>query len=150
MMPVDLVFRSFSRTRWITFGTNRGIYDADGNVTPGYSVDEVGNYVITPAVYSGMTVVTPAVLDTWWMTNLRLTDQREAEDEDTLYPGDTDDGFRFRRSKIARFVREQATPVTVGGYRAFQFGNGGNRIQLFDPRDISLAPQRTWLGDMGW
>jgi hypothetical protein len=79
-MPVDLVFRSFSRTRWITFGTNRGIYDADGNVTPGYSVDEVGNYVITPAVYSGMTVVTPAVLDTWWMTNLRLTDQREAED----------------------------------------------------------------------
>jgi hypothetical protein len=148
---LDLVLRSFSRARWITVATNRGIYDAQGNVNPGFDVDEIGNVVITPAVYDGMTVVTPAVLDTWWTVNLRLTHQAEDNDADTLYPGDTDDGFRWRRSKLVRWVRDMATPVTVAGMRAYQFGTNTNRVQLFDPRDINLRlSAREWFGGMTW
>lgn len=153
---IDLTFRSFTRDRWLQFAVNQGIYeglDAQGNpiAKPGVDVDEIGNYVITPAVLNpDGTVQTPAVLDTWWMTNVRLTGRPADDDVDDLYPGDTDDGFKFRRSKIARAIRNNATLVTVGGYRAFQIGNGVNRVQIFDPRDISEAPQRVWFGGMNY
>lgn len=148
---IDLYLRCFSRARWLTFAANRNIIDAQGAVNPNFSVDELGNIVITPAVMDGMTVVTPAVLDTWWSVNVRLTGPRFTADVDTLYTGETDPvdptayRYKFIRSKLVRFIREQATLVMVQGRRTYQFGTTTNRIQLLDPRDIT-TPKRVWLG----
>ena len=81
------------------------------------SIDEIGNAVITPGVYESGTFppveITPPVIDTWWMVNLRMTGQRAADDEDTVYPGETDTGWRFLRSKFVRNARQNATVVTT-------------------------------------
>ncbi len=147
---IDLFFRSFSRARWITVATARGIYDADGNIQPGFGVDELGNVVVTPAVLNpDGSVQTPAVVDTWWSVNLRLSGNAADADDDTLYPGDTDTGFKFNKSKLARWVRAQAAPVTVAGIRGYQFGTGNNRVQLLDTRDIT-TPARVWAGGMSF
>ena len=140
---IDLTFRCFSRDRWITVATNRGIYDADGNVQPGFAVDEIGSIVLVPG--------DPPTMDTWFWVNLRITD---GSDEDTLYPGEVEDGFKFTKSKLAKFVRNQATPVNLsyGGktIRTYQFGTGVNRIQLIDPRDYQDVRVREWLGGMSY
>jgi hypothetical protein len=152
----DILIRAFSRARWQAVAVNRGILidgiDAQGQPAlypaPGIGVDEIGNMQVTPAVLDAQgNVVTPAVIDTWWSVNLRLYDKAEAADNDTLYPGETDSGFRFLKSKLVRFVRAQATPVTVNGIRAYQFGTGVNRFQILDPRDIA-TPYRVWAGGM--
>ena len=146
-MTVDLFFRAFSRARWITVATNRGIYDADGNVAPGFAVDELGNVTITPATYDANGVeLTPAVIDTWWCVNLRIYGTKADADADTLYTGETG-SWKFLKSKLARFVREQGTVVNLNGRRAYQFGTTTNRIQLLDPRDIPVPP-RVWAGGM--
>ena len=135
---IDLFFRCFSRDRWLALATNRNILDAEGNPREGFAVDELGNIIITPG--------DPPVFDTWWTVNLRIFGAKASEDEDTLFPGETD-GLRFVRSKLARFVREQGTLVTVRGMRAYQFGAAANRVQLFDSRDM-VNPPRVWLGGM--
>lgn len=148
---IDLFFRAFSRARWIAVATNRGIYDAEGNINPGFGVDEIGNVMVTPPVYDANgNETTPAVIDSWWSVNLRIYGQQGDDDAATLFPGETDDTerpWKFLRSKLARYVRENGTPVTVAGRRAYQFGTGTNRFQLLDPRDIA-TPARVWAGGM--
>lgn len=150
---IDLTFRCFSRARWITVATNRGIYDANGIVQPGFEVDEIGPVELTPAVLDAQgDVVTPAVLDTWFWVNLRIHGASADADEETLYDGETEDGFKFTKSKLARFVRNQSTTVnlTYKGQtiRTYQFGVAANRIQLIDPRDYSSLRMREWFGGM--
>lgn len=151
---IDLVFRCFSRARWITVATSRGIYDAEGTVSPGFEVDEIGAVELVPAVIDGLGVVTtPAVLDTWFWVNLRTHGGGATlADADTLYPGEIDEGYKFTKSKLVRFVREQATPVnlTYRGQtiRTYQFGATVNRVQLLDPRDYAVTRVREWLGGM--
>jgi len=154
MSQSDLYFRAFSRARWIAVATTRGIYSGTDDITgepivaPGFAVDEIGNVTITPAVLnSDGTVLTPAVLDTWWTVNLRIHGTKADADVDALLPGETEDGFKFTKSKLARFVREQSITVMVRGIRAYQFGATTNRIQLLDPRDIPVPP-RVWMGGM--
>jgi hypothetical protein len=150
---IDFIIRAETRPRLRAFLVNRGLMlqDGEGNwiVSPECDIDEIGNGVVTPAGPSG----TPAaVLDTWWLVNIRLSGSREAADADTLQAGETDGAagaWRFPRSKLVRFVREQATQVTSPwGGRAYQFGTAPNRIQLLDPRDAGHSSKRIWLGGM--
>lgn len=145
---IDLFFRAFSRARWLQVATNRGVYDAEGNINPGFGIDDLGNVMVTPPVLDAQgNVVTPAVIDTWWCVNLRLYGPKADEDADTLYPGETGN-WKFLRSKLAKFVREQSTTVILRGtIRAYQFGTAANRFQLLDPRDIPVPP-RVWAGGM--
>lgn len=151
---IDLFFRSITRARWIAVATNRGIYtgslDENGQPIVDYTrfaVDEIGAATITPAVVDANgNVTTPAVMDTWHSVNLRIHGKGEAEDADTLYPGDSGT-LKFLRSKLARFIREQSTLVTLNGVRAYQWGAAANRIQLLDPRDIPQR-ERIWFGGM--
>ena len=156
---IDLFFRAFSRARWITVATNRGIYtgalDEAGReiVAPGFAVDEIGNVMVTPPVLDAEgNVTTPAVMDTWWCVNLRMYGDAEVRDDDAPFPGEAETDtqqWRFLRSKFARFVRENSTTVMVQGKRAYQFGASTNRIQLLDPRDIA-TPVRVWAGGMNF
>lgn len=154
---IDLTFRCFSRARWITVATARGIYtgetDENGKeiVSPGFVVDEIGSVVLTPAVIDAEgNVVTPAVMDTWFWVNVRIFGSAYRDDNDDLYPGENEDGFKFTKSKIVKFVRNQATPVNLSyagkTIRAYQFGSAANRIQLLDPRDYKDVRVREWLG----
>lgn len=141
---IDLTFRCFSRARWITVATSRGIYDADGNVNDGFAVDEIGSPEISPGV-----------LDTWFWVNLRIySGAKQAADDDTMYPGEIEDGFHFTKSKLVRFVREQSTLVNLPYQgqiiRAYQFGAAANRVQLLDPRDYAQFRCREWLGGMNF
>jgi len=150
---IDLVFRAFSRARWIAVATARGIYDANGNVQPGFEVDEIGNAELSPAVTDkDGNITTPAELDSWFWVNLRIYGDKVNADIDTLYPGEIEDGFIFTKSKFARFVRDQATPVTLKyrgkSVRTYQFGATTNRVQLIDPRDYGEIRLREWAGGM--
>jgi hypothetical protein len=156
---IDFMIRAETRARLRAFLVNRGLIfqDAGGwHVNPNVDIDEIGNAVITPALVDKSVfpavVVTPAVLDTWWLAQLRLSGPRETADADTLQAGETvgtAGSWRFPRSKFVRFVREQATQVTSPwGGRAYQFGTTPNRIQLLDPRDAGHEPKRVWLGGM--
>lgn len=147
---IDLFFRAFSRARWLTVATNRGVYDTEGNINPGFGIDELGNVMVTPPVINpDGTVQTPAVIDTWHCVNLRLYGPQAEADDDDPYEDDSAEPrrWKFLRSKLARFVREQATVVMVRGIRAYQFGTAANRFQLLDPRDIPVPP-RVWAGGM--
>lgn len=155
---IDLWLRCETRARWLALAVARGLMTQQtiGGVplyTPraGVSIDEVGNVVITPAVINSttLTVTTPAVLDTWWSVNVRLTGPAATADEDTLYTGETDTRYRFLRSKLVRFIRAQATPITLMGMRAYRFGTTPNRVDIIDSRDIS-APKRVWFGGMSF
>lgn len=75
-----------------------------------------------------------------------VPDDGAEDDADTLYPGETGN-WKFLRSKLARFIREQATLVNLNGIRAYQWGLSTNRIQLLDPRDIAQR-ERIWFGGM--
>ena len=141
---IDLTFRCFSRARWITVATSRGIYDAQGNVAKGFDVDEIGAPIITM----------PSTIDTWFWVNLRFYGASETADGDVLYAGEIEDGFRFTKSKLAAFVRNQATVVfiTVDGQsvKTYEFGLTTNRIQLLDPRSYAALRRREWLGGMSF
>ena len=147
---IDIYLRCFNRARWLTFGVNRNLIDAQGRPMPNVGIDEVGNVVLTPAVLnSDLTVQTPAVLDTWWCVNVRLFGQRYLDDVDTtVYPGETGN-FRFIRSRIVRFVRENGTQISLPfreqTIRAYQFGATDQRVQVLDPRDMT-NPVRVWMG----
>lgn len=154
----DITLRCFSRARWLAVATNRNIIDADGNPNPGFSIDEIGNIVLTPAVIDPQTlaVITPAVMDTWYWINLRIYGAQETGDVDTVYPGEESDtsGFKFTKSKLVKWVRDQSTPVnlTYAGktIRTYQFGAAANRIQLIDPRDYATVRVREWLGGQSY
>jgi len=155
---IDLILRCETRARWLTFAQNRGIIVITNNVEviqPGFSVDEVGNVVLTPAVYDNTVfppvLVTPETRDTWWTVQVRLSGAQEDNDADNVYAGESGDtsGFKFVKSKVVAFIRNQSTPVTLRGMRAYQFGAVGSRIQLIDPRDIHMNPLgRIWAGGM--
>lgn len=146
---IDLYIRAFSQARWRTFGVNRGVYVENPvvgtfNLQPGYVVDEIGFFQLTDG--------SPPTFDTWWSVNLRVYGAAFANDEDTVFTGENAaTPWRFIRSKLVRFVREQSTTVNLpfrgDTVRAYQFGTGPNRIQLLDPRDITF-PRRMWLGGM--
>ena len=139
---IDLTFRCFSRARWIAVASARGICDVDGNALPGFAIDEIGTVALDN--------LDPPTMDTWFWVNLRIHGQAADSDEDTIYPGENEDGFKFTKSKLAKFVRNQATPVnlTFKGktIRTYQFGSAANRIQLLDPRDYASVRVREWLG----
>jgi hypothetical protein len=150
---IDLMIRCATRARWVALAQNRNLIDSTGRPNSDVSIDELGNVVITPAILNTSTfpatVVTPAVVDTWWMVNVRLSGAKFLEDADTLYTGEIDGPWKFIRSKLVRFIREQATQVTTPwGGRAYQFGTTTNRVQILDPRDAPHAPKREWLGGM--
>ena len=142
---IDLTLRCFNRARWLTLATARGIIDAAGNPISGFAIDEIGNYEITPAVYTGTVLTTPAVLDTMWMVNVRLHSDKYDADVGSLYPSETA-GTNFVNSKLVAWVRAQSIPITWNGWRTYQFGVGVNLVQLIDPRDITF--KRIWLGGM--
>jgi hypothetical protein len=144
---IDLMVRCITRDRWLALAQNRNLMAPIVNeagatvyISPsGVDIDEIGNAVITAS---------PLTVDTWWV-NVRLSGARFADDVDTLYTAETDGGFRFVRSKLVRFIREQATQVvSPWGGRAYQFGTNANRVQILDPRDAQHVPQRIWLGGM--
>lgn len=153
---IDLTFRCFSRARWITVATAKGVYDASGNVTSGFAVDEIGACVTTKAILDAQgAIVTPAVMDTWFLVNLRIFSAAvSAADLDALYAGEVEDGFMFTKSKLAAFIRNQATiqSFTINGVaiKAYEFGLTTNRIQLLDPRQYASVKTREWLGGMNF
>lgn len=147
---IDLYFRAFSRARWDAFALNRNIADASGDVQPGFAVDHLGFFQLTDAVMNGMTVATPPTFDTWWSVNLRIYGTKATADEDSVYPGENGaTSWKFIRSKLVKFVRDQSTIVSLpfrgDTVRAYQFGTTVNRIQLLDPRDITF-PRQQWFG----
>ncbi len=152
---IDLTFRSFSRARWVTLGTNRGILDASGNTQPGFCVDEIGNAALTSATYNNLgAVITPAVIDTWYWINLRVHGQSVAADTDVLFAGEVEDGFKFTKSKLAASFRNTGTvtSITIEGQpiKAYEIGTANNRIQLLDPRPYAALRWRERLGGMSF
>ena len=153
---IDVMIRAFTRARFRQFAVAQGLIRQEGSewlFNDGVTIDEIGNALITPGVYETGTYppveITAPVFDTWWMVNLRMTGQRATDDEDELYPGETDAPWRFLRSKFVRNARDNATVVTTPwGGKAFQFGAGDQRIQLLDPREAGHEPKREWLGGM--
>jgi hypothetical protein len=151
---IDVMIRAETRARFRAFAINRNLVVQQGSnyiIQPNVDIDEIGNAVISPAVFDSTPPI-PAVLDTWWLVNIRLSGSREAADADTLYTGETEESagsWRFPRSRFVRFVREQGTQVvTPWGGGAYQFGTTPNRIQLLDPRDVQHNPKRIWFGGM--
>jgi hypothetical protein len=149
---IDLTLRCFSRARWITVATSRGILDAQGNPNPGFAVDEIGPVVLTPAVWSGMTLVTPAVMDTWHWVNVRIYGQVYNDDLGSAHPDETGDtsGYKFTRSRLVKWVKDNGTKITLT-YRqvsidVWQFGTTTNRVQLLDPRQYLPIRVREYLG----
>lgn len=149
---IDIYFRCITRARWLTLAQNRDLIDENGQPRLGVAIDEIGNYVITPAVMDDMTVATPAQIDNWWTVNVRLFGARAAEDEDVPFPDEENGQWRFLRSKLVRFIRENATLVNLNvngnNVRAYQFGTGAQRVQILDPRDMGNVPRTQWAGGM--
>ena len=165
---IDVMLRAFTRARFRQFAVAQNLIHQEDIGDPpvshwiiheGVSIDEIGNALITPGTFDTSTFppteLTPPVMDTWWLVNLRMTGQRADDDEDPLFPGeeDTEENrpWRFLRSKFVRAARQNPTLVTTTspwGGKAFQFGTGDQRIQLLDPRDAAHAPKRVWLGGM--
>lgn len=136
---IDLAFRAFTRDRWIQWATSKGVYNDEGFTINGYDVDEIGFVEISPGVF-----------DDWWFVHLRMSLAKAGEDVDSLYPGEAEDGFQFTKSKLVAFVRNQATPITLMGWRAYQFGTGVNRVQLVDSRDYATGRKREYLGGVAF
>ena len=175
---IDLVFRCFSRDRWLAVAKARGVIDKDGHSVPGFEVDEIGNAELVPAVLDmkdpmNPTVITPAVIDTWFWINLRIHADKALLDEGVKYvdaeevaleakaalDAKTDEVFvipetKFTQSKFAAFVRNQATKNKIEfrgkTIRVYEFGVGKNAIQLLDPRDYAEVALRQWLGGMSY
>lgn len=152
---IDLTFRAFSRARWIAVATSKGVYDAAGNVQAGFEVDELGNAVLTSGTYTVQgVVITPAVIDTWYWVHLRVYNAASVADVDALYAGEVEDGFKFTKSKLAAFVRNQATlvPLILEGQsiKTYEFGTLANRIELLDPRQYNALRRREWAGGMNF
>ncbi len=135
---IDLTIRAFSKARWVTVATALNILDASGLAKTGYNVDEIGD----------------AQLDGWFWINLRADGIAATTDLDALYAGDTDAGFKFQRSKIAKFFRDQATVVniTVAGQsvKTYEFGTLTNRIEILDPASYAPVKRREWAGGMSF
>lgn len=152
---IDITLRCFSKARWLTVAKSRNILDASDNPMPGYQFPpvELNPVILTPAIIDAQgNITTPAVLDTWYWVNMRIHGSKFEEDIDTVFPGEEADnsGMKFTRSKFAKFVRDQATPVnlTFRGktIRTYQFGATNNRIQLIDPRDYAPWRMHEWMG----
>ena len=143
---IDLTVRCFNRARWLSLATTLNIIDATGKPNAGFAVDEIGAYEITAAIYTGTILTTPAVLDTFHMVNIRLYGSAFTADVDVLYAGETNTGINFTNSKVAAFVRNQASLVMWNGWRTYQFGLTVNIVALVDPRDFVY--KRVWLGGM--
>jgi hypothetical protein len=160
---IDVYVRTVTEDRFWQVMQNRGLAQQVTNPdtgqpvwvpTEGVHIDRLGNMVITPAVMDGLTVVTPAVIDPWFSFNVRLSGQKFLDDQDTVLEGeDAQQPWRFIRSKLVRFVRNQSTLVNLNvngnNVRAYQFGTGDNRFQILDPRDVAgVVPRTEWLGGM--
>jgi hypothetical protein len=52
-MMIDLTFRAFSKARWVTVATTRGILNAQGLSNPGFEVDEIGHGTMNTKYRSG-------------------------------------------------------------------------------------------------
>lgn len=158
---IDVMIRAITRARFRQFAEAqnfiRQLPDPQGGTfwqtRDGVDIDEIGNAVVTPGTYNTSAFppveITPPVIDTWWLVNLRLSGRRGDDDEDALYPGETDGPWHFLRSKFVRNIRQTATVVTSPwGGQAFEAGTGTQRIQLLDPRAPQHSPKRIWAGGM--
>ena len=145
---IDITLRCFNRARWLSFATAQNIINAQGIPPIGYDIDEIGAYIITPAILNGTLITTPAIYDTWHMVHLRLSSSKYDADRDVLFPGETDTTLNFTQSKMVASIRNQATLQTFNGWRAYEFGTLTQRIQLIDPRDY--VTKRIWLGGMNF
>jgi hypothetical protein len=157
---IDIYVRTFTRVRFRDFMVTRNlmrIETIEGTPTYifelGVDVDDIGNVIVTPGVYDTSVFppieITPPVIDPAFSWNLRLSGDKFLADQDTVYEGeDEQQEWRFVRSKIVKFIRNNATVVMLRGtIRAYQFGTGNDRIQFLDPRDIP-EPPRVWFGGM--
>lgn len=150
---IDLTLRCFSRARWQTVAKARNILNADGNPNPGFAVDEIGLLGLPAQLDDQGNEVYPAFQDTWYWINLRIHGQAFEQDaDDTPVPGEENDtsGFRFNKSKIVKFLRNNATLVNLPfrgrTIRAYQLGTSTNRIQVLDPRDYAAVRVREYMG----
>ncbi len=159
---IDLIIRSETRLRFLQFLVSQNLvtktessFDPEGawnlregvDISPDLYDDQSGFAIVTPAVYEGTTLVTPAVKDTWWTATVRLSRERAAQDIDNLFEGEADQSWKFLRSRFVAIVRRQGVlRQSPWGGRAYQIGTTPNRIQLLDPRDH--PPQRVWAGGM--
>ena len=139
---IDLLLRIRTRARWLTLAQVRNLIDADGNPVAGVDIDEIGPVVITPGDET-----TPPVIDDWHWVNVRLYGRKEAEDEDAPNSGEEGERFRFFRSKLVKFIRNNSTQRTIRSVRVYEIGSGDNRVQILDPRDVTNPP-RVWAGGM--
>ena len=150
---IDITIRAFSKAAWTAAAKTLNILDAKGSPKPNFDIDEIGFATLVSAVLDAKgVVITPAIMDTWFWVNIRITGAQYDADVDSLYSGETEDGYNFTKSKIAKFIRDHGliSSVVVNGktIKAYEFGIGPNRIQLLDPRDYAAVRQREWLGGM--
>lgn len=136
---IDLAFRSVTRARWLEWATTRGIYNSAGETVPGYDVDEIGFLELSPGVF-----------DTWHFVHVRQSLDKAVADIDGLFLGEIEEGIMFTKSKLAASVRALSIPVTFNGWRAYQVGLLGDRVQLIDPRDYAASKKREYLGGMAF
>lgn len=163
-MSIDLTFRCTTRAAWITAAKGRGIYGADQTdlqgktinvVNPDFMVDEIGFPALVPAVIDAQgNVATPAVMDTWYWINFRISGVEAESDHTTLYAGETDTSWNFTQSKLVAFIRASSTPqtVTLNGttIKTYEFAVGADKVQLLDSRDYAPVNMREWSGGMSF
>ena len=72
---VDVMCRAAYRKAWTDAATANKLIDADGNPSPGVSIDEIGDVIVTPATYDeDGKELTPAVIDNRFHVNFRIAE----------------------------------------------------------------------------
>lgn len=149
---IDLTFRARSRDRWIAWATEQGMYDDQGNPKECFAIDEIGSIALTDAVMDADNkVVTPAVMDDWFVVNVRIYGKKFNEDLGDVFDAEEDGKTRFSRSKIVKGIKAGANKVNIDcrgeKVRAFQLGTGKDRVQLIAPIAAAKFAPRVWFGE---
>lgn len=72
---VDVMCRAAYKSAWEQAALANGLIDAEGNPSPGVSIDEIGDVIVTPATYDEAgKELTPAVIDNRFHVNFRIAE----------------------------------------------------------------------------
>lgn len=133
---IDLMIRADTRADFRQVAVATGlieIVDGEVIVAPGVDLDPIGPIVKTPAVMSGMTVVTPAVMDNRWHCNMRISRAAVEREEDGTRPRWVKWITRWHKDGVADGVANKS-----------EVGVKLLKITFIDPSTIS-TPKRVWL-----
>jgi len=135
---IDIMVRADTRADFRAAAVFYGLISiVDGEVifAPGVDLDPIGPIVKTPAVMSGdgLTVITPAVMDTRWHCNMRIHRSALERDENG------------ERPKWARWIIKWMTDgANIGVKNKLETVKRLAKVDFINPASIA-TPLRVWL-----